>query len=88
MMKITIVLLLVSFNVLNWLKMLKMKNTPVRDFVNKLKSNGDYQLFEEIKHNLGIPEAITYCRQQYPYEDCETVISAYLSIIPNISKNK
>ena len=81
MMKITIALLFISFNVLSCMKMSKKKLSQVEDFITKTKKNGDYYTIEEVASLSDFNVAFNFCKEKYPGEHCYDLIEKYIKPI-------
>ena len=84
MAKINIVLLIVLFNVLSCLKLMRSLGS-INEFISKIRSCGDLETIKKMKLVLGAQVAINFCRQLYPDEDCEALIMAYMNSAPSMT---
>ena len=75
-MKISILLLLISFNVMNFKA--RKGSFSIQFFINTLKEQGIFDLLTDIKYYFGSDVAIETCLQIYPTNDCEIVVNKYI----------
>ena len=50
----------------------------INTFINFLQENGIYDLLVEIKYYCGLEISISFCKELYPTNDCETVVKIYM----------
>ena len=69
----TLLLILATFSSING-------GYSLHELLNLLQENGIYELLVEIKRYLGIDVSISFCKELYKSNDCETIVRVY---IPN-----
>ena len=75
-MKISIVLLFISFNTINLMRI--DGDYSIDPFLREIQSNGIYDLLTEISNSFGNEIAIEVCLQFYQTNDCEKVVNTYI----------
>ena len=75
-MKIFIVLLIISLNVINFMRI--HGDYSIDPFLNEIQSNGIYDLLKDIKYEFNDDVAIEVCLQIYQTNDCQKVVLNYI----------
>ena len=78
MAKINILLLLVLFNVLSCLKLMRSLDSHINDFIQQVKDDGHYYILEKMKYLNKGQTAYNYCRDYYSKNDCEQLVYVYM----------
>ena len=75
-MKIFIVLLIISFNVMNLIRL--DESDSIEDFLERMENEGVFNTLKEIKDSFGSSVAIETCIQIYNSNYCEVIVNSYM----------
>ena len=78
-MKFYIVLLFISFNVINSEDLVEIYS--IDEFLDEIINNGIYNLLREVKLSFGTSVAIETCFQIYNTNNCEKAILSFISVV-------